>query len=65
MKKLSRSRTNRKVSGVLGGLADYLGMDATLVRILFVIGLFVSFGTFLIIYLVWIFVVPNETDIIR
>ena len=65
MKKLSRSTTNRKVAGVLGGLASYLGMDATLLRILFVIGLLASFGFFLVIYVVCIFLVPNETDVRR
>ncbi|MFC4322444.1 PspC domain-containing protein [Litchfieldia salsa] len=65
MKKLYRSRTNRKFAGVVGGLAEYLGMDSTLLRILFVLGLFISFGTFFLVYLVWIFVVPNERDAIR
>jgi phage shock protein C len=36
-KKLFRSRTNRKIAGVCGGLGDYFNIDPTLVRILFLI----------------------------
>lgn len=36
-KKLTRSRTNRQISGVCGGLAEYTNMDPTLMRILFVL----------------------------
>ncbi len=65
MKRLYRSRTNRMLAGVIGGLASYSGFDASLLRILFVIGLIMSFGTFLLIYFIWVFVVPNEGDAIR
>jgi phage shock protein C len=36
-RKLYRSRTNRQVAGVCGGLAQYFNLDATLLRILFVV----------------------------
>ena len=36
-KKLFRSATNKKLCGVCGGLAEYLGMDATVMRILWVL----------------------------
>ena len=35
-KKLYRSATNRVIGGVAGGLADYSGIDATIIRLLFV-----------------------------
>ena len=35
--RLVRSRTDRMVGGVCGGLARYLGVDATLVRLVFVL----------------------------
>lgn len=60
MKKLYRSRTKRKLAGVIGGLADYTGWDATLLRILFVIGVVLGYGSLALVYLIWIFVVPNE-----
>ncbi|MBM6619029.1 PspC domain-containing protein [Bacillus suaedaesalsae] len=65
MKKLYRSRKDRKISGSIGGLAEYTGIDAALLRILFVIGLLLSFGTFLIVYIVWMLVVPNEEDVLH
>jgi phage shock protein C len=36
-RKLYRSRINRKLAGVCGGLAQYLNTDATLIRVLFVV----------------------------
>ena len=36
-RKLYRSRSNRQVAGVCGGLAQYFNLDATLIRILFVV----------------------------
>jgi phage shock protein PspC (stress-responsive transcriptional regulator) len=64
MKKLYRSRSDRKLSGVLGGLSKYLGVDASVLRILFVI-LLIPTGFFPlgIIYFAWIFLVPEESDV--
>jgi phage shock protein C len=36
-KKLYRSRTDKKIAGVCGGLAEYLGVDATVVRIVAIV----------------------------
>ena len=57
-RKLTRSTTNRLIGGVCGGLADYLNMDATLVRILTVlISLFT--GVPVILYIIALFVIPE------
>jgi phage shock protein C len=37
VKKLYRSRTDKKIAGVCGGLAEYFGVDATIIRIIAVI----------------------------
>ena len=37
MKKLRRSRKNRVVCGVMGGIAEYFDVDPTTVRVLFII----------------------------
>lgn len=37
MKKLYRSSTNKKIAGVCGGLAEYFGIDATVIRVIFII----------------------------
>jgi phage shock protein PspC (stress-responsive transcriptional regulator) len=58
-RKLYRSRSNRQVAGVCGGLAQYFNLDATLIRVLFVV-LAVLGGSGLLLYvLLWI-IVPNE-----
>lgn len=58
-KLLRRSRTDRYIGGVCGGVAAYLNMDATLVRILtVVITLFT--GVPVILYLVALFLMPEE-----
>jgi phage shock protein C len=58
-RKLYRSRTNRKLAGVCGGLAQYFNTDATLIRVLFVV-LAVLGGSGLVIYLAMWIIVPNE-----
>jgi phage shock protein PspC (stress-responsive transcriptional regulator) len=58
-KKFYRSRTDRKIWGVCGGLAAYFNVDPTLVRVLAVASLFV--GTLgLWIYLILALVTPVE-----
>ena len=39
MKRLYRSRTDKKIAGVCGGLGEYFGIDPTVVRLLAVIAL--------------------------
>ena len=58
-KKLYRSRTDRKIWGVAGGLAKYFDVDPTLVRVLAIVSIFVS-GLGLIAYIVMRIVVPEE-----
>ena len=58
-RKLYRSRTDRKLAGVCGGLAQYFNVDATLIRVLFV-ALAVLGGSGLVIYLAMWAIVPNE-----
>ncbi len=59
-KKLYRSRNNRMLAGVCGGLAEFLGIDTTLVRLIFVAGALLGFGSFIFIYIVMFFIVPEE-----
>lgn len=57
---LRRSRSDRMVGGVCGGLASYLNLDPTLVRILVVVATFVTGGVPLLVYVVALFVMPEE-----
>ena len=59
-RKLYRSRQNRVVFGVCGGLAEYFGIDPTIVRLIFVLGVLFGFGSFAFLYLILFFVVPEE-----
>ena len=66
MKKLYRSRTDKKLFGVCGGLAQYMDLNPTIMRLIAVILLFVSFGWAILIYLVMGLVMPIDdgyTDI--
>jgi phage shock protein PspC (stress-responsive transcriptional regulator) len=57
-RRLERSTTNRVVAGVCGGLADYLAVDATLVRVFFVIATVVTAFLFLLVYIVLLILMP-------
>jgi phage shock protein C len=58
-RKLYRSKTNRQLAGVCGGLAEYFNLDATLIRVLFVI-LAVLGGSGIVLYLALWIIVPKE-----
>ena len=59
-KRLYRSGKNRMVAGVLGGFAEYLGIDPTLLRVVSVILLIASLGFMILAYLVsWIMIPRN------
>ncbi len=60
MKKLYRSRSDRLLAGVCAGLGDYLGVDATIVRLVFVLSVFLTFSTSLFVYLVFWLIIPEE-----
>jgi len=61
-KKLYRSRTDRMISGVCGGLGKYLGIDPTLIRLVFVLLLLFGVGSGLILYVILMFIVPEEPE---
>ncbi len=60
IKRLYRSRKEEMVAGVLAGIADYLKVDPTIVRLIFVLLLIISFGTALIAYLIAWIIIPLE-----
>src|SRR5438093_11701654 len=60
-RKLYRSRTNRKLAGVCGGLAQYFHTDATLIRVLFVV-LALLGDPGLVVHLVTWIVVPEAAQ---
>lgn len=60
--RLYRSRTNRKLLGVCGGLGEYFGVDPTIPRIIFVVLGALSLGTWLLIYLIMALIIPEEPE---
>lgn len=59
-KTLMRSKSNRMIAGVCAGLGDYLNIDPTIVRLLFVLGFFTFNGAMLIVYLIMAIVTPEQ-----
>ena len=59
-KKLYRSKTDKMISGVCGGLAQYFGVDATLVRLVFALLVFFGVGSGVLLYIILAIVVPLE-----
>lgn len=58
-KRLYRSRTNRLIWGVCGGLAKYFDMDPTIIRIIFVLLMFAN-GLGILAYIIMAIVIPLE-----
>ena len=61
---LRRSRTNRQIAGVVGGLAEYFRIDPTLLRVIYVVGSIVSaaFPGILVYVLLWL-LIPEAQDL--
>jgi phage shock protein C len=59
---LRRSRTNRQIAGVIGGLAEYLRVDPTLLRVIYVVGAIVSaaFPGIVVYLLLWLLIPDAE-----
>ena len=60
-KKLYRSKTNRMLVGVCGGIAEYFNIDPTVVRVLWAIASVLGFAG-VIAYIVCAFVIPEKPD---
>lgn len=58
VKKLYRSKTDRKLLGVCGGLAQYFSIDSTVVRV--AMALFACFGAGIVFYIIAAIVIPEE-----
>jgi len=61
-KKLYRSRDERWLVGVCGGIGEYFDMDATVIRVLFVLGAFILGGGLWIYLILWIIMPLNPED---
>jgi len=59
-KKLLRSKKERMIGGVCGGLGNYLNIDPTIVRLIFVLSFIFLFQSSLLIYLLLLIIIPEE-----
>ena len=65
MKKLLRSKVDRKLAGVCAGIAKYIGMDATVIRVLCIIAAILSAGVAILAYIACALIIPEENNIIE
>jgi phage shock protein PspC (stress-responsive transcriptional regulator) len=60
-RRLRRSRSNRMIGGVVAGVADYIGMDVSLARVLYVlISIFSAAFPGILVYLICWLLIPEE-----
>ena len=62
-KRLTRSLNDRMLAGICAGLANYMEMDPTVIRLIFVLLFFVTGPGVLLAYLIMAIVIPNETTV--
>ena len=60
MKKLYRSQSNRMLAGVCAGVAEYLNVDPTVVRVIWALASLFWAG--LLAYIVCAFIIPEKPD---
>lgn len=58
-RKLTKSNSNIVISGVLGGLGEYLNLDPTILRVIFIIICFFGAGTPAFIYFLFMLIMPS------
>lgn len=58
-KRLTRDLNNKMISGVCSGIANYMGIDPTVARVIFVL-LALGFGSGILAYIIMAIVIPAE-----
>jgi phage shock protein C len=58
-KRLYKSRSNRMICGVCGGVAEYLKLDPTIIRLLFALFCFLG-GSGILVYIIAAIIIPEE-----
>jgi len=63
LKKLRRSRQQKMIAGVMGGIAEYFDIDVTIVRLLYVfISVLSAAFPGIILYIIAMFIIPYEGE---
>jgi phage shock protein C len=64
MKKLMRSKRNRIIAGVCGGIGEYLDVDPTVIRVVWVVLTIISVGAGILAYIAaWLIIPEEETPV--
>jgi phage shock protein PspC (stress-responsive transcriptional regulator) len=58
-RKLTRSRDDKWIAGICGGIAEHTGIDATLIRVILVIATILGAGSLIVIYLICWVIIPK------
>ena len=61
--RIYRSRDDRMIAGVAGGLANYLDIDPTIMRVLWLVGFFTTGPVAVFTYLLCAMIIPREPEI--
>ncbi|HAC2431118.1 TPA_asm: PspC domain-containing protein [Listeria monocytogenes] len=60
MKKLYKSSSQKMIAGICGGLAEYFGIEVTIIRLLWA-GAVLFFGTGILLYIIAAIIIPKAT----
>lgn len=61
-KKLYRSKSNKVIAGVCGGIGTYFNIDPVIVRLLVILATIFSGGIIILTYILAIIIIPKEND---
>jgi phage shock protein PspC (stress-responsive transcriptional regulator) len=61
--RLTRSRDDRWIAGICGGIAEHTGIDPTLIRVILVIATILGAGSLVVIYLICWVIIPKTPEI--
>lgn len=64
-KRLMKSTDNRVLTGTLGGVAEYIGIDPTIARVIFVLAMFIFDGGPILLYILLAVIMPKPKPIRR
>lgn len=59
-RRLTKSSDQKMLFGVCGGIAEYFGLDPTLIRLIFVFLTIIAVGSPVLVYLILAFVMPTR-----
>lgn len=63
MKRLYKAEEGKKIAGVCAGIAEYLNIDPTIVRLLWLIAIF-ALGSGVLAYIACALIMPNKSEVV-